>query len=146
MPDEVGRAAGTCCLEAQQNVRLNWKDQFQLRSSLQKTADGVTVMGTEICRTCGAHWAYDGRAPAGAEPHVYWYTPATDAMIAQCDEVARALGGRTDGDDPSLRRTLDELDAALRAARGDRSWLRLVDRGAGAAWAAVGTWEPRPAT
>ncbi|HWE61237.1 MAG TPA: hypothetical protein VHB98_05960 [Chloroflexota bacterium] len=144
MPDEVGRTVGTCCLEAQQQVQLNWKDQFQLRSSLQKTADGVTMMGTEICRRCGALWAYDGRAPTAAEHHVYWYTPTTEAMIAQCDEVARALGGRTDGDDPEVRRALDQLDDALRAARGARPWLRLVDQGDGEAWAAIGTWEPRP--
>ena len=58
----VDAADQPCCLESQQVVRLNWKDQFKLRSSLHKTADGVTLMGTEICRTCGALWAYDGRA------------------------------------------------------------------------------------
>ena len=77
--------AQTCCLEAQQPVRLNWKEQFRLRSSLQKTSDGVTLMGTEECRNCGALWAYDGRAPEVAERHIYWYTPATPAMIARCD-------------------------------------------------------------
>src|ERR1700752_4234431 len=88
-----------CCLESQQPVRLNWKEQFRLRSSLQKTPDGVTLMGTEECRKCGALWAYDGRAAEIAEGHVYWYMPATQAMIDRCDEVERSLDGRTDGDD-----------------------------------------------
>jgi hypothetical protein len=116
-----------------------------LRSSLQKTADGVTLMGTEICRTCGASWAYDGRAGAGADGHVYWYTPASPAMIQRCDEVERALGERKDAGDPTIQHALDTLDAELRAARGARPWLRLVDQGPGAEWAAIGTWEPRPA-
>ena len=132
-----------CCLESQQEVRLNWKDQFRLRSSLQKTSDGVTLMGTEVCRRCGALWAYDGRA-GGAEGHVYWYTPATQAMIARCDEVERSLGERKDGADPVVQRALDALDAELRAARGARPWLRLVDQGPGAEWAAIGAWQPRP--
>src|SRR5258708_38939135 len=91
--------AQPCCLEAQQNVQLHWKEQFKLRSSLQKTADGTTLMGTEICRKCGALWAYDGRAPVGLDHHVYWYTPATQAMIARCDEGERGLGCRKDGRD-----------------------------------------------
>src|SRR5439155_23061743 len=90
-----------CCLESQKVVRLNWKEQFRLRSSLQKTADGVTLMGTEICRTCGALWAYDGRAGAGADGHGYWYTPATQAMIQRCDEVERTFGERKDEVDPA---------------------------------------------
>jgi hypothetical protein len=134
-----------CCLESQQPVRLNWKEQFRLRSSLQKTPDGVTLMGTEQCRKCGALWAYDGRAAEIDGGHVYWYTPATQAMIDRCDEVERGLDGRTDGDDPEVRRTLDALDAELRAARGSRPWLRLVDQGPNAEWAAIGRWEPRPA-
>ncbi len=147
MGDEVQRQETTariCCLEEQQAVRLNWKDQFTLRSSLQKTADGTTLMGTEICRKCGALWAYDGRAPAVMGRHVYWYTPATHAMIDRCDEIERLLGDRKDGSDPEVQRALDGLDTELRAARGTRPWLRLVDQGPGAAWAAIGKWEPRP--
>jgi hypothetical protein len=139
MPDQQ------CCLESQHVVRLNWKDQFRLRSSLHKSADGVTLMGTEVCRTCGALWAYDGRASAGAGGHVYWYTPATPAMIARCDEVESSLGEHKDAGNPTVQHALDALDAELRAARGTRPWLRLVDQGPGAEWAAIGTWEPRPA-
>jgi hypothetical protein len=131
-----------CCLESQQTVRLNWKDQFKLRSSLHKTADGVTLMGTETCRKCGALWAYDGRAGASAEGHIYWYTPATPAMISRCDEVEQALGERNDGTE-AMQQALDALDAELRAARGARPWLRLVDQGPGAEWAAIGTWQLR---
>jgi hypothetical protein len=109
-----------CCLESQQVVRLNRKDQFRLRSSLQTTADGVTLMGTEICRRCGASWAYDGRAGAEADGHVYWYTPASPAMIKRCDEVGRSLGERQDGADPVVQHALGALDAELRAARAVR--------------------------
>jgi hypothetical protein len=66
-------------------------------------------------------------------------------MIDRCDEVERMLGDRKDGSDPEVKQALDKLDGELRAARGARPWLRLVDQGTGAAWAAVGTWEPRPA-
>jgi hypothetical protein len=148
MAEEVGApsAPRICCLEAQEAVRLNWKDQFKLRSSLQKTEDDTTLMGTEICRVCGALWAYDGRAPAVLDQHVYWYTPATQAMIDQCDETERVLGDRKDGGDSQVRLALDHLNGELRAARGARPWLRLVDQGPGAVWAALGTWEPRPAS
>lgn len=148
-----------CCLEAQESVRLNWKEQFRLRSSLVKTADGVTLVGTEECRRCGALWYYDGRvaapapAPApvtaGAEPvadqHVYWYSPATAATIERCDSVAGDMDGRHDEADPAVTRAVDALDTAMRAARGDRPWLRLVDQSAGAEWVALGSWQPRPA-
>ena len=133
-----------CCLESQTDVKLNWKEQFELRSSLQKTADGVTLMGTENCRKCGAQWAYDGRDPGDASGHVYWYTPATPAMIVRCDTVERSLGNRKDDADPQVRAALDELDDALRADRGNRPWLRLVDQGPGAEWAAIGSWQARP--
>lgn len=132
-----------CCLESQQQVRLNWKEQFKLRSSLQKSADGVTYMGTEICRKCGALWAYDGRTPPSSGGHVYWYMPAAQAVIDRCDEVERTLGERKDGGDPAVQQALNDLDAALRAARGTRPWLRLVDQGPGSEWAAVGAWETR---
>ncbi len=140
----------TCCLEAQDIVRLNWKDQFRLRSSLLKTGDGVTLVGTEECRKCGALWYYDGRPPSGQplaamELHVYWYTPATPHMIERCDAVEQALGERRQHPDAESARTLAELDAAMRAERVPRPWLRLVDQGAGAEWAAIGTWQPRAA-
>lgn len=140
-----------CCLEAQHEVKLNWKDQFRLRSSLLKTPDGVTLVGTEECRACGALWFYDGRTPrTGADEiapgqHVYWYTPASAAMIARCDAVAQSLAERGAGGDSALDQTLDALDAEMRAVRGARPWLRLVDQGPGAEWAALGSWQPRPA-
>jgi len=135
-------AERVCCLEAQETVQFNWKEQFKLRSSLQKDADGVTLMGTEICRQCGALWAYDGRATdAGA---IYWYTPASQVLIDRCDQIERELGDRKDGDDPQVRQALNALDAELRSARGARPWLRLVDQGLGATWAALGAWQPRP--
>src|SRR5205823_8858050 len=143
--EEVTMPDQQCCLESQQVVRLNWKDQFRLRSSLHKTADGITLMGTEVCRMCGALWAYDGRAGAGADSHVYWYTPASRAMIERCDEVERTLGEYKSADDPTVQHALDTLDAELRTARGARPWLRLVDQGPGAEWAVIGTWESRPA-
>ena len=139
----------TCCLEAQDPVRLNWKVQFRLRSSLLKTADGVTLMGTEECRRCGALWYYDGRPPTGGAPevadhHVYWYTPARPEMIARCDEVEQTLDAGREGSETDRDTMLAGLDAAMRSARAPHSWLRLVDQGAGAEWAAVGTWEARP--
>lgn len=140
----------TCCLEAQERVRLNWKEQFRLRSSLLKTSDGVTLVGTEVCRNCGATWYYDGRPPVGQplatmDRHVYWYAPATAAMIAQCDAVERGLADHQGSADAETDRTLDDLDAEMRAARRPRPWLRLVDQGPGAEWAAIGTWQPRAA-
>lgn len=141
----------TCCLEAQENVRLNWKEQFRLRSSLLKTSDGVTLVGTEVCRHCGATWYYDGRPPSGQplatmDRHVYWYTPATPAMIERCDTVERGLADRQDSAGAEAARALDaldDLDAAMQTARRPRPWLRLVDQGPGAEWAAIGTWQPR---
>ena len=66
-------------------------------------------------------------------------------MIERCDEVERTLGARKDAGDPTGQHALDTLDAELRAGRGARPWLRLVDQGPGAKCAAIGTWEPRPA-
>ena len=135
---------GNCCLEAQETVRTNWKEQFRLRSSLYRTADGVTLMGTEECRKCGGLWAYDGRAVTVGEPHIYWYMPAGQATIERSDEIEQAIGGATDGTDAAATRALDALDAELRAARGALPWLRLVEQSPGSEWAAIGTWEPRP--
>jgi hypothetical protein len=140
----------TCCLEAQDPVRLNWKEQFRLRASLLKTADGVTLMGTEECRRCGALWYYDGRPPAGGAPevadhHIYWYTPATPEMIARCDAVEQTLDTARERSETDRDATLADLDDEMRSARAPHSWLRLVDQGVGAEWAAIGTWEARPA-
>ena len=143
----------SCCLEGQDSVRLNWKEQFRLRSSLLKTSDGVTLMGTEVCRKCGASWYYDGRPPADRPPavmdrHVYWYTPASPAMIERCDTVEQTIAAREGSADAETARALDDLDdldAAMQAARRPRPWLRLVDQGPGAEWAAIGAWQPRAA-
>lgn len=133
-----------CCLEAQTTVRLNWKSQFRLRSSLLKLPDGLTLVGTEVCRNCGALWFYDGRAPQGAAEPVYWYVPVTPDVIDRCDEVERTLDTHADARDATGQRALDALVAEVRAARGSRPWLRLVDQGPGAEWAAIGSWQPLP--